>query len=146
MSWNPLQDLMLLQERMNRLFEDATQRRSRSETNQADDLDRADWCPSADVYESETEFTIAIDLPGIDRDELKLDMEESRLIVRGERRLTATKGARNERASGTFLRTFGVPASVDQNKINATYKDGVVEIHLPRRVTAAKQRVEIKVN
>lgn len=146
MSWNPLQDLMLLQERMNRLFEDATQRRSQTEVNSVDDLDRADWFPAADVYETEAEFTIAIDVPGIARDALRLDVEENRLIVRGERKLGPTKNSRTERQTGTFLRTFGVPTSVDQNGIHASYKDGVLEIHLPRRTNAPKQRVEIKVN
>jgi HSP20 family protein len=144
MSWNPLQDLVFLQERMNRLFEDATKRRS-SEAEIAD-LDHADWYPAADVYESESEFKIAIDVPGIDRNALRLDVEDNRLIVRGERQLTQTKSSRSERQAGTFLRTFGVPTSVDQNGINASYKDGVLEIHLPRRTNTTKQRVEIKVN
>jgi HSP20 family protein len=146
MSWNPLQDLILLQERMNRLFEDVTQRRPEGETNRGDELERADWYPAADVYDEESEFVIAIDLPGIDRDGLKLDVEENRLVVRGERRLKKAKGARAERPGGTFLRTFGVPAAVDQNKISANYDDGVLEIHLPRRSAAPKQRVEIRVS
>lgn len=145
MSWNPLQDLVLLQERMNRLFEDATQRRTQTETDRGNDLERADWVPAADVYETESEFTITIDLPGIDRNALKIDVEENRLVVRGERRLTPTKAARMERQSGTFLRTFGIPPSVDQTQIHASYKDGVLEVRLPRRKTSPKQRVEIKV-
>lgn len=145
MSWNPLQDLVLLQERMNRLFEDATQRRTQTEADRGDDLERADWVPAADVYETESEFTITIDLPGIDRNALKIDVEENRLIVRGERRLTPTKAARMERQSGTFLRKFGIPPSVDQTQIHANYKDGVLEVRLPRRTTSPKQRVEIKV-
>jgi HSP20 family protein len=144
MSWNPLQDLVVLQERMNRLFEDATKRRSQPEAEIAD-LDRADWSPAADVYESDQEFTIAIDVPGIDREALRLDVEDNRLIVRGERKLSSAKSSRSERQAGTFLRTFGVPSSVDHNGIRASYKDGVLEIHLPR-TNVTKQRVEIKVS
>jgi len=146
MSWNPLQDLVLLQERMNRLFEDITQRRPHGEKDRGDELERADWYPAADVYEGESEFIIAIDLPGIDRNALKLDIEENRLVVRGERRLETAKGVRAERAGGTFLRTFGVPVAVDQNKISANYTDGVLAIHLPRRAASPKQRVEIQVS
>lgn len=146
MSWNPLQDLVLLQERMNRLFEDATQRRTQSETGGGDELEHADWYPAADVYESESEFTIVVDLPGVDRKALKIDIDENRLIIRGERHVAATRAARTERQSGTFLRTFGVPSSVDQSQIQASYKDGVLEVHLPRRTTSPKQRVEIKVS
>ena len=65
--WNPLQDLMVLQDRMNRLFEDATQRRARRGSRVAMNLRRADWTPAADIYETETSYLIAIDLPGIDR-------------------------------------------------------------------------------
>ncbi len=75
--WNPLQDLMVLQDRMNRLFEDATQRRSQS--NGEDEFERADWTPAADIYETETGFLIALDLPGIKRDVLEIDIDDNRL-------------------------------------------------------------------
>ena len=52
--WNPLQDLMVLQDRMNRLFEDATQRRNQSDTSAGDEFERADWTPASDIYETET--------------------------------------------------------------------------------------------
>jgi len=61
--WNPLQDLMVLQDRMNRLFEDATQRRSQPD----DEFERADWTPASDIEERESGYVIALDLPGIDR-------------------------------------------------------------------------------
>ena len=142
MSWNPLQDLMVLQDRMNRLFEDVNQRRA---NDKEDQLERADWTPPADVYETDTEFTIRADIPGIDRSALEITLDENRLIVRGNRPLEAPPGARSERPSGTFLRRFSVPQSVDQNSISADYKDGVLEVHLPKRKNGKAQRVEIKV-
>ena len=66
--WDPLQDLITLQDRMNRLFEDATQRRTRDESTTHDQFERADWIPAADIYETETAYNIAIDLPGVNRD------------------------------------------------------------------------------
>ena len=89
--WNPLQDLMVLQDRMNRLFEDATQRRNQTETTAGDDFERADWTPAADIYETETGYQIAIDLPGINRDELEIDVDENRLLVRGTRAVSESK-------------------------------------------------------
>ena len=77
--WNPLQDLMVLQDRMNRLFEDATQRRNQAEATAGDEFERADWTPAADIYETETGYLIAIDLPGIDREALEIDVEEAGL-------------------------------------------------------------------
>ncbi len=144
MSWNPLQDLMLLQDRMNRLFEDATTQRRTQE--KGDEIERADWAPAADVYESEDEFTIAADLPGIDRNALEITLDDNRLILRGTRSLDAKPGSRTERPGGTFLRKFSVPRAVEQNDISADYKDGVLIVHLPKRKNGKGQRVEIKVS
>ena len=140
--WNPLQDLMVLQDRMNRLFEDATQRR----TQPADDeFERADWTPAADIYETDSGYSIAMDLPGIDREALEIDIDDSRLIVKGTREITEPKQHRSERPRGKFLRTFSVPGSVDQAKIGAEYKDGVLQIRLPKRTEQKPKRIDIKV-
>ena len=144
MAWNPLQDLMVLQDRMNRLFEDATQRRAREDKSNAD-LERADWRPAADVYETEAEFIVATDLPGIDRNALEISVDENQLHIRGTRHPGELPVARAERASGKFSRTFSVPNSVDQGNIRADYKDGVLEVHLPKSKDKAGKRVEIKI-
>src|ERR1044072_3294425 len=109
--WNPLQDLMVLQDRMNRLFEDATQRRNQAEAASGDDFERADWTPAADIYETESGYQIAMDLPGIDREALELDVDDNRLIVRGIRLISESKQHRSERPRGKFLRTFSVTGS-----------------------------------
>lgn len=141
--WNPLQDLMVLQDRMNRLFEDATQRRSQSDAG--DEFERADWTPAADIYETDSGYSIAIDLPGIDREALEIDIDDSRLIVKGTRAIAEPKQHRSERPRGKFLRTFSVPGSVDQAKIGAEYKDGVLQIRLPKRTEQKPKRIDIKI-
>src|ERR1700741_956222 len=143
--WNPLQDLMVLQDRMNRLFEDATQRRTQTETNSGDDFERADWTPAADIYESESGYLIAMDLPGINRDALEIDVDDNRLLVRGTRTISEAKQHRAERPRGKFLRTFSVPGSVDQSKIGAEYKDGVLQIRLPKRGEQKAKKIDIKI-
>lgn len=142
--WNPLQDLLVLQDRMNRLFEDATQRRARDES-ESDEFERADWTPAADVYEAEGSFLIALDLPGISRDAFEIQVDENRLVLKGTREIQELKQHRSERPHGRFVRTFTVPGSVDQTKIAAEYKDGVLQITLPKRKEPKAQRVEIKV-
>ena len=141
--WNPLQDLMVLQDRMNRLFEDATQRRSQ---DTGDEFERADWTPAADIYETESSYVIAMDLPGIDRNALELDVDDSRLVVKGTRAITEPKQHRSERPRGKFLRTFSVPGSVDQAKIGAEYKDGVLHIRLPKRSEQKPKKIDIKIS
>jgi HSP20 family protein len=143
--WNPLQDLMVLQDRMNRLFEDATQRRTQSGES-GDDFERADWTPVADIYETDSGYTIAIDLPGINRDAIDIDIGDNRLIVKGARVIDDARSRRNERPRGKFLRSFSVPTSIDQNKIGAEYKDGVLQIRLPKRAEQKAQKIEIKIS
>lgn len=140
--WNPLQDLMVLQDRMNRLFEDATQRRQ-SETG--DEFERADWTPASDIYETESGYLIAMDLPGIDREALEIDVDDSRLVVKGTRTIAASQQHRTERPRGKFLRTFSVPGSVDQAKIGAEYKDGVLQISLPKHSEQKPKKIDIKI-
>ncbi len=143
--WNPLQDLVLLQDRMNRLFEDATQRRNQTEATSGDEFERADWTPAADIYETESGYMIAMDLPGIDREALELDVDDNRLVVRGVRAINESKQHRSERPRGKFLRTFSVPGSVDQAKIGADYKDGVLQIRLPKRSEQKSKKIDIKI-
>jgi HSP20 family protein len=142
--WNPLNDLVSLQDRMNRLFEDATQRRA-TETNPNDEVERADWYPAADVHETDSEYTVAVDLPGIDRATLDISFDDDRLTIKGKRAEQEITLHRVECPRGKFLRTFSVPASVDHTGINADYKDGVLQVHLPKRPERKAQRVEIKV-
>ena len=144
--WNPLQDLLVLQDRMNRLFEDATHRRTREESASGDEFERGDWTPASDIYETETAYLIAIDLPGIERAAVDLELDDNRLMVRGNRVIEELKQHRSERTHGRFVRTFTVPGSVEQKGIAAEYKDGVLQITLPKRKEQKPKRVEIKVN
>jgi HSP20 family protein len=140
---DPLHDLMTLQDRMNRLFEAATNRR---QPRGEDEFERADWTPAADIYEAESGYVIALDLPGIKRDALEIDIDDNRLVVKGTRAIEDSKPHRAERPRGKFLRTFSVPASVDQGNIGAEYKDGVLHIILPKRAEQKAQKIEVKIS
>jgi len=144
--WNPLQDLMVLQDRMNRLFEDATQRRTQTDGGAGDEFERADWTPAADIYETESGYLIALDLPGIKRDAVEIDIDDNRLLIKGTRVVDESKSRRSERPRGKFVRSFTVPVSVDQNRIDADYKDGVLQIRLPKRTEQKAQKIEVKIS
>ena len=143
--WNPLHDLVSLQDRMNRLFEDASKRRA-NDAGASDEVEGADWYPAADVWENDRAYTVAVDLPGIDRAKLDISVDDNRLTIRGERGGQEATRHRGECPRGKFLRTFSVPAAVDQNNIRADYKDGVLQVHLPKQPERKAQRVEIKVS
>ena len=143
--WNPLHDLVSLQDRMNRLFEDASQRRA-ADTETRDEVEGADWYPAADVYEDDSQYVVAVDLPGIDRETLEITVDDNRLRIRGMRPAAGATQHRTECPRGKFLRTFSMPDSVDQDDIKADYKDGVLQVHLPKRAERKPRRVEIKVS
>ncbi len=92
--WNPLNDLMFLQDRMNRLLEDATDLRARA--GDSDEIETADWNPAADVYDTEGAYLIAVDLPGVERSALEIDFDEQKLVIRGTRTIekSGDKGKR----------------------------------------------------
>lgn len=148
--FDPVRDLMALQERMNGLFEEAAERRARrggGGREAEDEFERADWSPAADVYEREAEFVVVLDLPGVERTGLDVGLDENRLTVRGQR-AQAEEGAqvrRAERPAGRFARSFSLPATVEREAITAEYKDGVLRLRLPKRQERQPRRVEIKV-
>ena len=144
-SWDPIRDLVVLQDRMNRLFQDAAEKRSGGEEGTEQEIERADWIPAADVYETEKEYVIALDLPGIAREALEISLDNDRLLIAGERLIENEGQHRAERPRGRFVRKFGVPTSVDQKAIAADYKDGVLSVRLPKRKEQKARRVEIKV-
>jgi len=143
--FDPVRDLFGLQERMNRLFEEAAERRARTGEDEGE-IERADWIPAADVYEDEREYTLALDLPGIKRDGLDVSLDDGKLVIRGER--AATEGVharRTERPQGRFVRSFSLPDAVDRQSIAADYKDGVLLLHLPKRGEQPERRVKIDI-
>jgi HSP20 family protein len=145
--FDPVRDLFTLQDRMNRLFEEAAERREQAGHEQEDDMERADWLPAADVYESEGEFVVALDLPGIERDSLDVSTDDNRLLIRGERRpIGEPKNPRRaERPFGRFIRKFTLPPVVERGAITADYKDGVLLLRLPKRGEQQARRLKIEV-
>ena len=138
--FDPVRDLFGLQERMNRLFEEAAERRARTGEDEGE-IERADWIPAADVYEDEREYTLALDLPGIHRDGLDVSLDDGKLVIRGERKPNESVHARRtERPHGRFVRSFSLPDAVDRQSIAADYKDGVLLLHLPKRGEQQQER------
>jgi HSP20 family protein len=138
-------DLFSLQDRMNRLFEEAADRRTPSGEDEGE-IERADWIPAADVYEDEREYLLALDLPGINHDGLDVSLDDGRLVIRGERAAaTGLHARRTERPQGRFVRTFSLPEAVDRGAITADYKDGVLLLHLPKRDEKQGRRLKIEI-
>lgn len=147
--WDWMRDLVTLQDRMNQLFQDAARRRgTENEEEEAGvEMEREDWYPAADVYENAGQYTIILDLPGIERAALDVSLDEDRLTIKGERVAVAEAGQqrRAERPFGRFIRSFTLPPTVEREGIRADYKDGVLRVVLPKRTEQKSRRIEIKV-
>jgi HSP20 family protein len=105
------------------------------------------WNPSVDILETENGFTLQLDLPGLQRDNIKLHVKESVLTVQGDR---ATQERRDdkyffcERPSGAFERSFRLPDHVDTGNITAEYENGVLTLTMPQRAESLPRTIEIK--
>lgn len=134
--WDPFRDLNVLQDRMNRLFEDAGRSRS------GDEPVPATWSPAVDILETEGEIVVKAELPGIDRKDISLHLEGNVLTLKGERRFEKETKEENyhriERAYGAFSRAFSIPATVDEENIRAEYRNGVLKIALPKKEQTTK--------
>jgi HSP20 family protein len=143
--WRPTWELHTLQDQLNRLFQELGQAGRRAYAEAEESFENSDWHPVADVYEEENEYVIAIDLPGVSKERLDINLDQDKLVVKGERAIEKEKPRRAERPFGKFTRRFNLPSGIDHSAISATYKDGVLRVNIPRRVAPKGQRIEIQV-
>lgn len=143
--WEPFRDLLTLQDRMNRLFDESFRGANRG----ADD-DWAlggSWAPAVDIYEQNGNIELKAELPGIDPKDVDIRVENNVLTLRGERRIDdevkRESYHRVERAYGAFSRSFTLPTVVDTEKIQAEYKDGVLRLVLPKKEEAKPRQIQI---
>jgi HSP20 family protein len=143
--WDPLKDMLGLQERMNRLFEDSLSRSRGLE----EDLALGTWVPAVDIYEEPERIVLRADLPGIKPENVDIRVESNTLTLSGERRLERDVKRDNyhrvERQYGAFTRSFTLPGTVDAEKIRAEHRDGVLEISLPKREESRPKQIKVQV-
>ena len=140
--WDPFRDLNLLQDRMNRLFEDANRNWKSDEP-----ASTTTWSPAVDIFETESEIVVKAEVPGMDRKDITLNLENNVLTLKGERRFLKEAKEENyhriERSYGGFSRAFSIPATVDEEKIRADYQDGVLKIVLPKKEQLRPKQIKI---
>ena len=106
------------------------------------------YLPSLDVSESAESFEVAVDLPGVKPEDVKVEMHEGRLTISGRRQSVTEDKEKNyhrvERSSGTFLRTLALPSEVDMDRIDARYEQGVLHISLPKSEKQQPKKIEIR--
>ena len=105
------------------------------------------WTPNVDIFENENELIVKAELPGVDPKDVELNVEKNVLRISGERTLEFEEQKENyhrvERAHGSFSRSFSLPQLVDDSKIEAEYKDGVLTVHVPKHEKAKPRQIKI---
>jgi HSP20 family protein len=139
---NPFNDLRTLQ---NRLFEPFFGRFNFLE----DEMNTGTWAPAVDVAEETDKLLVRVEVPGVEEKDLKIHFEDGLLTVSGERQFERTDTRnyhRIERAYGSFTRTFSLPRSIDAAKISANYRNGILEIEIPKLEEAKPKQIAINVS
>jgi HSP20 family protein len=104
--------------------------------------------PTADVVETDAEYRVLVDLPGIDPTAIQLRVEKDTLTIRADRKQPAAAGEkvyRSERSFGTFFRSFALPRTVDAERVEAAYEQGVLTVKLPKRAEARARSIAVDV-
>ena len=142
--WDPFRELEGIQARLNRMFGERSFRGI-----EADDLSFADWAPAVDIQETDTEYVVKADLPEVKKDDVKVEFEDGVLTVQGERKQEKEEKGKTfhkiERGYGKFVRRFALPTEVDSSKLAAEFKEGVLNVHLPKSPDSKPKAISVKV-
>lgn len=141
--WEPVTDIFDLRDDMNRLFGDYfSSRRNKLSHN-------IGWLPSVDVAETENEYTIKADVPGMKKEDIRISIENSTMTISGERKEEAEEKKKNyvrrEKSYGSFMRSFELPHAIDSKNIKASYTDGVLTVNVPKSEDAKPKEIKIDV-
>jgi len=141
--WNPFREYEEIQTRLDRLFKERGMRQ------EDDTLFTADWVPAVDVQETDREYLIKADLPEVKKEDVKVTVHEGVMTLEGERKLEkeekGKKFHRIEREYGRFVRRFTLPDGADEARVAADFKDGVLNVRIPKSPVARPKTVEVKV-
>ncbi|HEV7240399.1 MAG TPA: Hsp20/alpha crystallin family protein [Thermoanaerobaculia bacterium] len=115
-----------------------------------EDKDRVSgtWVPAVDVAETQEKIVVRAELPGMKQEDIQIEFENGLLTIRGERGIEKSEGTtwhRVERVYGNFSRSFTLPRTVDAEKISAAYREGILEIDVPKKEEAKPKNIRIAV-
>jgi len=149
--WKPSYDLPFssglldVQREINRMFDNFF----REGSQEGDSLATTAWMPPVDIEELDHQFTVQVELPGVVKDDVKIVMQDTILTIRGEKKQEkqskSTTYQRVERLYGSFQRSFTLPAAVRSDQIEATFKDGILTVTVPKAEEAQARQIEVKV-
>ena len=143
--WDPFRDVAVLQNRINRMFDDSFG----PSRDRDDEMNMCAWRPAVDIYETETGVILAVELPGVGKENVAVEVKDNILTLKGERlskpEIKEENYYRQERCYGTFQRSFTLHHNIQPNLIKATFKDGMLEIEIPRPEEEQPKQITVNV-
>ena len=147
--WNPFQEMEAMQRRMSSLFDWSPFRRSNL-TNDEESITVAEWAPLVDIAEDDKEYLIKVELPEVQKQDVKVTVESGTLTISGERTAEKEEKGRKfhrvERYYGRFERSFTIPDDAESDNVKAEFKDGVLRVHLAKSAKARPKQIEVQVS
>jgi len=144
--WDPFQEMSALQERMNRLFSDV---RAQAPVR-GEEIVQGAWIPAVDIFETNEAIVLKAELPGITAQDISVEVKDNTLTLKGEKKFEKEVKEENyhrvERSYGSFQRAFTLPGTIHQEKVKAKFKDGILEIILPKVEEAKPKQVKVEIS
>ena len=144
--WDPFRDVEVLQDRINRIFNESFGR----SRNLDDEVGLSDWSPPVDIYETADGIVFKVELPGINKDEVSVEVKDNVLTLKGERLLDPEikdeHYYRKERSFGKFNRSFSLQESIKPDLIKASFKNGVLTVEIPRPEEEKSKQVTVDID
>lgn len=141
--WDPIKELNQVGNRLSSFF-------SKVEDLPPTGLEISDWSPQVDISEDDNEYLIVADLPEVNKDEVKVGLENGNLSISGERKSESEEKDekrryhRVERSYGSYQRTFHLPENIEKDKVEAEFNEGVLRVHLPKRDTKPEKMIPVQ--
>ena len=143
--WDPFRDVAELQHRINRIFDDSFGPSRDGE----DKANMCAWRPAVDIYETESGVILAVELPGVSKENVAVEVKDNILTLKGKRlprpEIKEENYYRQECSYGTFQRSFTLHHNIQPNLIKATFKDGMLEIEIPRPEEEQPKQITVNV-
>lgn len=141
--WDPFKNIVTLQDRINRLFEDAFPRTDEEE------LAACAWRPLVDIFEDDDGVVMQVDLPGVKKEDVSVEVKHNLLVIQGQRRPDAPVNQdryyRRERSCGNFQRSFSLRTAIAPDSINASFKNGVLTVRIPNPEEEQPRKISVSV-
>ena len=141
--YNPFRELRTMQDQMNRMLDMAWNREF------GEELKEGVWQPPVDIYEDEQSVVIKAELPDVDQKDIDIRIENNTLTIRGERKHSSEVKKENyyrvERYFGHFQRSFSLPSSIDQDKVQAACDKGILTVTLPKSAATKPKQISVEI-